>query len=139
MKIDTATWEIGDDYIPVIEVIKTRMLLDLESEAHTEGEHIDNECDDCPRCADEPAYLATAISEVEEQLYGDLGPFGSETLILDSAFTDRIREEWEHFLGEPGTSLNWPLCCIDWGKAAEQRKPEFLEVRFGPLVYLVRG
>ena len=59
-----------------------------------------------------------------------------ETLIADSHFREFARELAEDCGMVPGQ--DWPLYCIDWDRAADELKHDYLPVRFAGRLFWVR-
>lgn len=60
-----------------------------------------------------------------------------ETLIRDSYF-EEYAQELAADIGAIDPKANWPLNCIDWGKAADELKQDYTSVEFDGVEYWVR-
>lgn len=61
-----------------------------------------------------------------------------ETLIRDSYF-EEYAEQLADDIGAIDRTANWPLNCIDWGKAADQLKADYSSVDFDGTTYWIRS
>lgn len=61
-----------------------------------------------------------------------------EGLIKDSYF-ETYAEQLADDIGAIDRNANWPINCIDWEKAAEQLKQDYMSVEFDGETYWIRG
>lgn len=61
-----------------------------------------------------------------------------ETLIRDSYF-EEYAEQLADDIGAIDRNARWPVNCIDWGKAADELKQDYIEVDFDGEAYWIRA
>lgn len=123
----------SDDVIDSRDVIKR--ISDLEdhfTEEHPE-EKLDAQAKDCAECQELIALRALA----EEGEGSPDWPHG-ETLIRESYFKDYAQELAED-IGAINKDANWPNDCIDWDKAADELRVDYMAVDYDGVTYYIRA
>jgi len=73
--------------------------------------------------------LQDELSTCSEWIYGDL-------LISNTYFTTYVKELAHDLYTIPD---HWPFWCIDWNKAADDIKYDFIDVEYMGLTFWIRG
>lgn len=87
--------------------------------------------------ADDVAELK-ALKALAEEGEGSPDWNHGETLINESYFEDYARELAEE-TGAIDSKAGWPLHCIDWGKAADELKADYMSVDYDGVTYYIRA
>jgi len=87
---------------------------------------------------DEEETELKALQELAEEASGSPDWTHGETLIRDSYFEDYARELADD-IGAVDKNAGWPNNCIDWEKAADELKADYMCVDFDGVEYWIRG
>lgn len=80
-----------------------------------------------------------ALTALQEEAEGYAADWHhGETLIRDSYFEDYARELAEDMHGRALEDANWPMCCIDWERAADLLRQDYTAVEFSGVTYWIR-
>lgn len=98
-------------------------------------------CDDSPTAGldDDDAEELRALESFAEELrgYGDFEH--GEALIRDDYFAEYAEELARDCGMIKGDTTGWPLNCIDWERAADELKADYVSAEFGGVTYWMRA
>lgn len=132
----------NDDIIDSRAVIERIAELESELEDATETDHgwviPESEDNGVETDVAEEAEELNALKELADEAegYGDWAH--GETLIRESYFEEYAQQLAED-IGAVSGSETWPLTCIDWEKAADELKADYMTVDFDGVDYLMRA
>jgi hypothetical protein len=78
------------------------------------------------------------LMRLQDEASGSPDWMYGENLIRDSYFVE-YTQEFAKDIGAIKDNMDWPLNCIDWDKAAEELKVDYISVDFDGIEYWIRG